>query len=478
MAKKNSIFITALCLACIAVIFGGGAAPSAAYANSAQSTFFGVDATGAMMADSESPVVVEKERLVFDLNEFPSNFYETAEEFLGYGGKVTAEYTFYNPSQYTVTSKLLFPFGKTPDYYVYDSEGSPDDSLKYGITLNGEPLNAKVRHTYSNGRQFDVDKDLALVCDGYVEDEIFSPEMTVTEYKFSVGGLYGKNYTAPYAAFEVQKGGNTTYIFNANGGNVRGDVLFAGTWVNDGETLTVYAAGEPKIPQWKIYNDGSMRKEIDAQITLKTTRTLTFKELAMEGWDENGAVSETDWYNASVACLNQNARYEEFRTTSFSTYSQSMYESLMRWYEYEITFAPGEKVVNSVTAPMYPLIDLDWEPSVFKYTYLLSPAKTWKEFGELKIEINTPYFVTESGIGGFEKTETGYSLTLDGLPDGELTFTLCSVESPGWSRQYKNSILMTVIIYFALVLVPLLLIVAVIVALVVAHRRNKRKRLY
>lgn len=473
MTKNKTLLAAALCVACL----GGalGAAPSAAYANSAQSQFYGVDATGAMMADTESPVIVEKERLIFDLNELPSNYYETAEEFLGYGGRVTAEYTFYNPSEYTVTSKLLFPFGNAPDYYVYDSEGSPDDSLKYGITVNGEAAETNVRYTYSNGGQFDADKDLALVSDGYVEDEIFSPDMPVTEYKFSVSGLYGKNYTAPYAAFGVQKGGNTTFIFNANGIDIIGDSLFAGTWVKDGETLTVYAAGEPKVPQWKIYDDGGMKKEIDAQITLKTTRTLTFKELAMEGRDESGPVSETDWYNARVACLNQNYMHSEFRLTGFTTYFRSMYESLMRWYEYEITFAPGERVVNSVTAPMYPLINHDWEPSVYEYTYLLSPAKTWKEFGELKIEINTPYYITESGIGGFEKTETGYSLALGGLPDGELTFTLCTAEKPEWSRQYKNSILLTVIIYSALILVPLLLIVAVIVALVVAHRKNKRK---
>lgn len=476
MTKNKTLLAAVLCAACFAVILG--AAPSAALANSAQSTFYGVDATGAMMADSESPVIVEKERLIFDLNEFPSNYYETAEQFLDYGGKVTAEYTFYNPSQYTVTSKLLFPFGKTPDYYVYNSEGVPDDSLKYGITVNGEAAETNVRYTYSGGRQFDVNKDLALICDGYIEDGFFSPDLPVTEYNFSVGGLYGKNYTAPYAAFEVQKGGNTAFIFNANGGKVSGDVLYAGTWVNDGETLTVYAAGEPKVPQWKIYDDGGMKKEIDAQITLKTTRTLTFKELAMEGRNEDCGVSETDWYNARVACLNQNYMHAEFRITGFTTYFRSMYESLMRWYEYEIVFAPGERVVNSVTAPMYPLIDLDWAPALHEYSYLLSPAKTWKKFGELKIEINTPYYITASGIDGFEKTDTGYSLTLDGLPDKELEFTLCAAEKPGWSEQYKKSMELTVTIYVLLLLVPVVIIALVLIAVVLVHRKNKKNRLY
>lgn len=72
----------------------------------------------------------------------------------------------------------------------------------------------------------------------------------------------------------------------------------------------------------------------------------------------------------------------------------------MRWYKYDITLKPSERIINAVTAPIYPSIDLDWTPAIFEYTYLLSPAKTWKCFGELKLVINTPYFITESGIWG------------------------------------------------------------------------------
>ncbi len=470
MAKKSAAVAIILTLCCLLIL---GAAPSTARANSAQSTFSGVDATGAMMADAESPVIVEKERLTLDLNELPYNYYETEQAFLAYGGKATAEYTFYNPSQYTVTSKLLFPFGKAPDYYVYDSDGLPDDSLKYGITLNGEPLNAKIRHTYSDERQFSVNTDLALVCDGYTEDEIFSPETTLTEYKYFVGGLYGKNYTAPFAAFSVQKDENTAYILNSDGGGARieGNTLITGTWVNDGETLLVYAVGEPKAPQWKIYNDGGMRKAIDAQISLQTTRTLTFKDFATADWNENGTVSQTDWYNAYVAYLNAN-KQEGYRF--FRNPGGDLYESLTRWYEYEITFAPGQKIVNSVTVPMYPLINLDWEPTVYKYTYLLSPAKTWKEFGELEIEINTPYYMKSSKIEGFEKTDNGFSVNLDGLPDGELVFELCTEEKPARSENYKRSMLTTVLITVGFIVVPVVLPVAAIVIAIIVQRKKKK----
>ena len=60
----------------------------------------------------------------------------------------------------------------------------------------------------------------------------------------------------------------------------------------------------------------------------------------------------------------------------------------------------------------------------------MSPAKTWKSFGELEIVINTPYYVSSCSIEGFTKTETGYTVKLNGLPDGELTFNLSTSENP------------------------------------------------
>ena len=112
MRRTNIIKCKAVIL-CILMLLG---TITPYYANSAQTHWTGVDATGAMVTDENSPIVVEKEVLTFDITEFPSNYYREMEEYLAYSGKVTAEYTFYNPSDYTVTATLLFPYGKTPDY--------------------------------------------------------------------------------------------------------------------------------------------------------------------------------------------------------------------------------------------------------------------------------------------------------------------------------------------------------------------------
>ena len=124
-----------------------------------------------------------------------------------------------------------------------------------------------------------------------------------------------------------------------------------------------------------------------------------------------------------------------------------------------------------MTAPLYPAIDADYTPSIYAYTYLLSPAKTWTQFGELDITVNTPYYMTECGIDGFTRTDSGYALTLPGLPEGELTFTLSEAERP---QPPKRSILH--LVPTELIIVPAAVLVAGAALFLPARRKRRTKR--
>lgn len=50
-----------------------------ANANSAQSKWEGVDQSGAIIVDGDSPIVVEREVLTFDLQQFPQSYYRNEE---------------------------------------------------------------------------------------------------------------------------------------------------------------------------------------------------------------------------------------------------------------------------------------------------------------------------------------------------------------------------------------------------------------
>ena len=423
------------------------------HANSAQTRWYGVDSTGAVVVDEDCPIEVSKEILTFELAAFPSNHYESLDEYLAYTGRVTAEYTFYNPTDLTVTATLAFPFGNQPDYAViYDAENgvyrTAVDTEKYAITVNGNEIEKKVRYTVNSSLQFNVATDVGRLQDSYMTDDFYSPDITVTEYTYIVGGvnkdcqLDEKKYPAATVAFDWDggEGGARIYFPASTTFHTQkdGDGRF-GLGAENGTTFSVYVIGEPLATplEFLCYEDGGTEdgEVIEGGVELASTETVSFEVFVLTRWSEETGVSRVDWYNAALTRfregVNANTKYN-FIYDNFDilTSAEGFLSGLMRWYEYEITLAPKESLINSVTAPMYPSIDLNYIPSVCTYTYLLSPAATWAHFGELEIVVNTPYYITQSSLSGFIKTEEGYVLNQNGLPSGELVFSMSSAENP------------------------------------------------
>lgn len=406
------------------------------HANSAQRYWSGTDSTGALVKEKNCPLVVDKELLTFDVQEFPKNYYNSTEEFLTYTGKVTAEYTFRNPADYAVTATLVFPFGNLPHYgeYIYDSytgkHTAASDTGKYGVKVNGKPIDVAVRHTLkTRDTPFSLNEDMPRLADGYIADSFFRPELPVWVQQYSVEGIDPENQAAT-AAFVLREDPTKTLVLweeKSGMATLKNGFRISG-WIKTGDTLTVYIFGErPKDGiAWSLYENGACKKKIDGNIKLKYSEQMTFRDFVFKEYDNGSGISESDWYNAQVAFLNSGSKNWMYG----GIYTERSAFSLMRWYEYTLTLEPGQILTNTVTAPLYPAINAGYTPSIYTYTYLLSPAKTWAQFGELKIVVNTPYYMIENSQGGFSETEKGYELTLPGLPEKELTFTLSEAEHP------------------------------------------------
>jgi len=423
----KKILRTMLIVFCITALSSG-----AAWANSAQTSWEGQNRAGIIITDETCPLVVESELLTFDVQEFPANHYRNKEDYLSYQGKVTAEYTFHNPADYEVTATLAFPFGNEPDY-AYDHDPDTEvrerntDTGKYHITVDGEKISSQLRHTFSyRYGQFDLEKDLPRLADGYIEDGFYSPEMPVTKYIYEVTGVDKETYNTACTAFIWTAASYKSRIFleNNNGYQIMPEGARLSSWTDEGEEKVIYIIGDmPSSPvEWKIYENGACEKEIPGEVILKDTVNMTMKDFTLTCWNEETGVSESDWYNAVISQFN--LRDDGKGILCLDTYLD-VSDDLMRWYRYDITLGPGETIVNTVTAPIYPAINANRKPPVYGYTYLLSPASTWADFGKLDIVINTPHYMLDSSLKGFEKTENGYALSLDGLPEGELEFTLC-----------------------------------------------------
>ena len=390
---------------------------STALANSAQMQWTGTTSTGAIVQDDACPIVVEKEVLTFDVQEFPKEHYTEPDAFLAYPGKVTAEYTFHNPTDYDVAATLVFPFGNMPDYgQIYDPETDERvwgaDTEKYDITIDGRPIPKTLRHTFFPlYSEFELERDMALLHDGFADDTFYTPELPVTRYTYVASGVDTETYDAASGAFTVSIAPTKTKVLleHQNGGKTSEDGAEVHVWIENDLEYALYVIGDPlpEMPEWKFYENGACEDEIEGTMTLMGTQTMTFKELALTAYNPNSGILEHDWYNAMIASMNM-FEWTPNGVIPYTDFRYDLSDSLMRWYEYEIALEPDESIVNAVTAPAYPAIDLRYEPPVCEYTYLLSPAQSWAEFGSLEILLNTPNYIAERQKRAMRFSGKGY----------------------------------------------------------------------
>lgn len=443
-----------------------------ALANSARKIWYGVDMTGTVVKGENCPIEVEDEQLTFDISEFPNSYYEKKGDFLKYNGKVTA--------------KLVFPFGYYPEYGSdeYDEENQMckriDDTAKFDIKINDKEIKKELRHSlYYSDYDFDIHKEMSFLIDGYIKDDFYSPELPVTKYVYEISEVDKKLYNREVAGIEIPPfDGKRKYYLEQSYGfttNDKGNTRI-GVGAENGEEIEFYVIGEPvkDLPKWKFYESSSNEsKEIKGEMQLKSTSKMTFKEFALTSYDKGGQILESDWYNIIVELYKQ-ATVENSGAIFISVYDTGeRLKSLLRWYEYEITLAPGEKITNTIEAPLYPTIDEEYDPDIYRYNYLLSPASTWAKFGNLNVDINTPLYLIDNSQDGFTKTKTGYNFKSSGLPEGELRFSLSTVEKPERKSNIGTFYILGMLMFGLLQILPIIVGVVAVVVLVVVWVRKR-----
>lgn len=391
-------------------------------ANSGPTEWTGTNLTGASFTGEQCPLVVLEEKLTFDISELPLAYWEyreNPERFSAYNASVTARYVFHNPTDADVTATLLFPLGDRPQY----GPGSGIDLTKFGVWTDGEKISMELRHSFRDGIPFESDRDTARLRDELAEHDFYFPEQTVTKYIYKLTGAepLGEGFDTAKLVIGADPGLTKTMVEPARSHSAREHGALVGTALAEDRTVTVWEIGQPtQTPhEWLLHMEGQME--------LVSVETMTFQELALCRRPVDSQISELDWYNIMVDQMSVSEWPGGFFFDSNQVVSN---DGAMPWYRYQLTVPAGETVENIVTAPVYPYMNVAWSPYIYTYRYLLSPAKGWAEFGPLDIEIKTPFHMTQCNLEGFEKTEEGYALHLDGLPDKELEFVLSEKRNP------------------------------------------------
>ena len=191
---------------------------------------------------------------------------------------------------------------------------------------------------------------------------------------------------------------------------------------NDRVTVSFYVLGKPLDTE---PDDGCLYAsavnsdtQVNGEFHYLGSESITLKDFIFREYGSESGITEVDWYNSCVALMKES---ERTRGSASSVHVYSFTPST-NWFEYKIVLAPGERVTSTVTAPMYPQVHRGASPYSYSYTYYLSPARNWAESSNLEIVVNTPYEM--ENIEGFEKTDTGYKLVREGVPENEDGYTL------------------------------------------------------
>lgn len=388
-------------------------------ANSGPTYYEGAAGSGMLVTGEDCPVVVEEETLTFYISQLPGKGLWSEGDFAAYTDHVIAQYTFRNPTDLDLTVGLLFPFGVTP---VYVPDGMMELE-KYAVIADGQPVQTKLRHSLSWG-DFDMGEDSSKLSDTFMEHYFYAPEMPVTKYVFKPSGVeWGEHDTVRAKVRLDSDPAHTKYILApANSFSTEDGYALAGSGLRERYTADLYIIGQiPESPlSWSLFREG---EPIEGNMELVSTEQTTLREYLLSVRPENSGISDVDWYNAAVQMMVRSECAYGYLDVGFGM-------ELMGWYEYELTIPAGETLVNTVTAPLYPDIHAGWEPAIYTYEYLLSPAEGWADFGTLTIHVKTPYHMTQCNLEGFGKNQEGYTLELDGLPDKELTFVLSTDAKP------------------------------------------------
>lgn len=470
MEKKSVVFTIITIFVAIIIIATVLVFPErVADANSAQRYFEGIDSTGALVDMENCPIVVDKEDLDFYIeysDDAPSrdDIYYAAR--FGY---VTATYTFRNPSENTINMDVVFPYGYAPkNDKIVEKECS--------VKVDGEDVAWKKRYTLKEYYRFNAVDDMQLIKDGFDQDEYFYTDKKVYKYVYSVNDdVNGRKLEFQFASSSDRKIVTDYYSYSGS------STLYVDTVGK--QELTFYVIGEDL--DLAACEETVINEQKGGHLTLVSRTEQTFgDELAFINRPKDSDISDVDWYNALSSKFDYVRNVTVFSPQYLTVLGIDGYNGgyeLFRWCQYTLSIAPGQSVVNAVTVPLFPSVDVHYDPDVYEFTYYLSPATTWAGFKDLTVNIHTNGYVLKYQDKGFEKVDGKYTYHTDTLPSGELTFKVCKEEKP--TTQYGgviSSVIMVLakVIGFGVLLpVSIALIVIVIIVIVKAVKRKKNKKI-
>lgn len=471
-----------ICLAAAAVCFGiysagPGAAP--AYGNSAPSYWEAFPYFDVLVVEEDSPIIVDREHLTFDFSQ--ADYYYEHRNVMSPVGKVTAEYQMTNPGDDPITVQMAFPFVST----LYGLSAAD-------ITVSADGA-AVPYETYIDANDINTSGDSGedFVYDYGTIGDISNQERTLPGFDLdSKARLYrfaASSKEKPYLDFQVSFDVNQEQAFLI-GKDFDGSSSYAegrGTLsarIREKTEPEILVLGKELEYTYEVLTDeGEKADESLYQLEI-IQDSVDPKEYLLAvlrgkiGEDTAAVISDTQLFNLFLHEIWQDGQRNGFSTLyeGFSPFREDRIFTLV----YQVEFPAGSTKAVSVGYLTEGTMDRRETASPkYSYTYLLSPAENWADFGSLNVEIITPEkapYVIESSLPFTRGGENRYSAKFDGLPDSELTFTLYKNKSITLIDHAEKAIASaSYLIFFFWPVVAVILLFALIPVVIRIIRRKR-----
>ena len=400
----------------------------------------GIAASEIVLLNDTTQVEVEKEKLTFHAEKLPEPYAGVKCE-----GTLRAEYTLYNPSAEDETLRLALPLGSTNNYYYdYDGDGAHGE---YTVTMNGEPVETKLRHSYL----FEYETPTAENLTG--APEMLKADTPVYEYSFTATKPTEYDDKDMVLCAEVYYDRQSTLLLGSDIRNAypkNGNEIIT-FWLGDSaKSYSFYLAGEAGtlLSVYLASTDGEVELT-NAEVSF-VGGVSTFADYA--GEPPYKEVSVEDWQRI-IAVWAVDRQYDD----------RPLYELLYRFSEYEITVPAGGRVTHAVQTPLIPSV----QSAKCLYSYDFGAARSWADFHSLEVEIYAESAPSESSLN-LVAGEGVYTHERSTLPMNALRFSLGEYEETKWRGGGLSDL------EIALILFAVLLVLAGGVVLIVVKVRRKR----
>jgi hypothetical protein len=483
MKKVKRLLSIAIFTVCFGIYSAGpGAMPI--YGNSAPSYWDAFPYSEVLSVDKDSPVTVDHERLTFDFSK--TGDYDDRDT-RSPVGRVTAEYQMTNPSDDTLAVQMAFPFAAS--FYnlsISDISVSADGSaVPFEIYVDPDEI-----YTYGDSDTGFTYDDRAI--GNITKQEWVMPVFDLNEeaklYRFDLSGSRESRLDLEIS-FDADPG-QTLLIGNGFDGasytdqgigtlsirireKAEAEILVLGKDTELKYEVLTYegAPADPEGYQLEIRQDSADPK----QYLLAAIQ----KEI---GTETAAAISDTQLLNL---CLRE--VWEESQRSGYAALFQvfsRIHSDRIFTLVYQAEFLP--KSTKNIRVGYLTEGGMDRRETVspkYTYTYLLSPARNWADFGSLDVEIITPEeapYVIESSLPFARDGENLYSAGFDGLPEAELTFTLYKNKNITLIDQAEKTIYSASYLIFFLgsVLWPVIAVILafIVIKILISVIRRKRSR--